>query len=263
MAKLAENPISHRTLTDVHVRTIGVADVKAALREGWSDFMDKPSHYAFIVLIYPIVGVLIGLWTSGNGALPLLYPLVTGFALLGPIAALGLYEISRRRESGADMSWRHAFDVLSSPQLTSIVGFGVVLLAVFLLWLLSAQAIYALIYSGQGQESLTTFASDVLTSARGWTLLVVGNIVGLFFAIVALSISVVTFPLLLDRPMTVTAAVGTSLRATALNPVPILVWGGIIGVLLFAGSVPLFIGLAVVLPVLGHATWHLYRKLVE
>lgn len=263
MSKLVGSADSSKPLSNVGLRKIDIGDVKTALKEGLSDFMDKPSHYAFLVLIYPIVGIVIGVWTSGNDALPLLYPLVTGFALLGPIAALGLYEISRRRESGRDTSWRHAFDVVSSPQIMSILAFGAVLLVIFLVWLFSAQALYGLIYPVRAQSSLIDFATDVLTTPAGWTLLVVGNVVGLFFALVVLSISLVTFPLLLDRPVSMAAAIAASSRATLLNPMPVMTWGAIVAVLLFVGSVPLFIGLAVVLPVLGHATWHLYRKLVD
>lgn len=262
MATSNQTSSSRRAEGAIVLRKIGFDDVYAALRQGFADFVDRPSHYAFVILIYPIMGVVIGLWTSGNQALPLLYPLIAGFALVGPIAALGLYEISRRRERGLEASWRHAFDVFQSPQIFSIAVLALLLLAIFFIWLSSAQALYNWTHLAEVQESLGSFAQSVFTTREGWTLLIVGNLVGVLFAAIVLSISIVSFPLLLDRPVGVGAAIAASLRATFLNPMPILLWGAIVGALLFAGSLPLFIGLAVVLPVLGHATWHLYRKLV-
>ncbi|BDA84622.1 hypothetical protein Sa4125_21640 [Aureimonas sp. SA4125] len=245
------------------IRELGPEQVGAAFRKGLDDFRQKPSHYVFLCLVYPLMGLVIGLWTSGNEALPSLFPLVGGFALLGPIAALGLYEISRRREAGLDTAWRHAFDVLRSPSIVPIAALGVVLMAIFFCWIMSAQALFDWAFAGQETQSVPGFVADLFGTARGWTLIVVGNLVGLGFALVTLCISVVSFPLLLDRPVSLLQAVETSLRVTARNPKAVLLWGLIVGTALFAGSIPLFAGLAVAVPVLGHATWHLYRAAVE
>lgn len=245
------------------IRRIGVSDVFDALRRGFEDFWNKPSHYVFLCLIYPVVGVFLITWTSGGNALQLIYPLVTGFALLGPFAAIGLYEISRRREKNLDTSWKHAFEVRQSPAMPAIAVLGIMLMALFVAWLLTAHALYAWLYGDTAPATYSSFINDVLTTQRGWTLMILGNLIGLVFALIALSTTVIAFPLLLDRDIGAYAAVETSARAIMANPVPMLLWGLIVAAALVVGSIPLLVGLAIVLPVLGHSTWHLYRKLIE
>lgn len=245
------------------VKRIGFSDVFDALRLGLSDFWENPSHYAFICLVYPIVGVVLLTWTSGGNVVQLVYPLLTGFALLGPIAAIGLYEISRRREQNLDTSWRHAFDVRHSPAVPAILMLGVLLLVLFVAWMLVAQSIYEWLFGAALPASLFGFIEDVLTTQRGWALIIIGNAVGLVFAAVALCTTVIAFPLLLDRNVGVYAAIGTSIRAVQANPLPMVLWGLIVSAALLIGAIPMLIGLAVVIPVLGHSTWHLYRKVVE
>ncbi|MGB3539816.1 MAG: DUF2189 domain-containing protein [Mesorhizobium sp.] len=245
------------------VRRITTSDMGDALRLGFEDFWARPSHYVFLCLIYPIVGLILTRWSTGGNAIHLIYPLMSGFALLGPLAAIGLYEISRRRELGLDTAWRHAFDVRHSPALPSIMVIGAMLVALFLVWLFTAQSIYTSLFGDQAPASIGGFLRDVLTTSRGWTLIVVGNAVGLVFAVVVLATTVIAFPLLLDRDAGAVAAIETSVRAVMMNPLQMAAWGLIVAVLLVIGSIPLFAGLAVVMPVLGHATWHLYRKMVE
>ncbi|MBX9455732.1 MAG: DUF2189 domain-containing protein [Rhizobium sp.] len=245
------------------VRTIGALEVFDALRLGWIDFREKPSHYVFLCLLYPVAGVVLMVWSAGANMLPVMFPLASGFALLGPVAALGLYEISRRRELGLDPSWREALEVRKSPALFSIFAAAAMLFVLFIAWLNVAQAIYEWHFGPEVPASLSVFLSNVLTTSAGWSMMFWGDLAGLGFAVLALAISVVTFPLLLERDVGAAAAIATSVRATLRNPVPVLLWGLIVAALLVVGSIPLFAGLAVVLPVLGHATWHLYRKLVE
>ena len=251
------------SLVQPAIRQISVGDLMDALRSGFEDFWAKPSHYVFLCLIYPIVGLILTQWSSGSNALQLVYPLMSGFALVGPFAAIGLYEISRRRELGVDTSWRHAFDVRHSPALPSIAAVGIMLVALFLLWLYVAQSIYIGIFGDQPPASIGSFLDQIFGTSQGWKLILLGNLVGFLFALVALATTVVAFPLLLDRDAGAVAAIETSFRALIANPVPMLLWGLIVAVLLVIGSIPLFAGLAVVVPVLGHATWHLYRKVVE
>ena len=251
------------TLEHTKVRKISVSDLFDALRRGVDDFMVKPSHIAFLCLIYPLVGVVLATWTSGANALPLLFPLVSGFALIGPLAAIGLYEISRRREAGLDASWRHAFEVRNSPALPSIAAVGIMLFAIFITWLLTAKLFYEHLFGPEPPASLSSFIAQIFATGRGWTLIVLGHAIGFVFAAVVLCTTVVAFPLLLDRDVGAYEAIHTSVRVVLANPIVMAVWGLIVAVGLIVGSVPVFAGLAVVLPILGHATWHVYRKVVE
>lgn len=245
------------------IRTIALADLRGILARGLDDFAARPTHIVFLGLIYPILGFILARMTFGYDVLPLLFPLVSGFALVGPMAAVGLYELSRRRELGFDFGWTHAFDVFRSPSIGSIAALGAFLLAIFVAWMFAAQGIYRLTFGDAVPASLASFAMDVVTTRAGWTLIVVGIGVGFLFAVLVLTISVVSFPLLLDRNVGPTMAAVTSVRAVVANPGPMTVWGLIVAAGLFVGTLPLFVGLAVVVPVLGHATWHLYRKVVE
>ena len=245
------------------VRTIGLRDIKNALAEGIADFSAMPSHAVFLCLIYPIVGVLLARLTLGYEVLPLLFPLAAGFTLLGPFAAIGLYELSRRREQGLDASWQDAFDVLRSPSRGAIAALGLLLLTIFVIWIAVAQAIYVAYFGYEPAASIPDFLDQVLTTPAGRMLMIVGNLVGFLFALGVLTISVISFPLLLDRDVGAVEAVLTSVRVVARNPLMMAIWGLIVAALLLIGSLPLFFGLAVVVPVLGHSTWHLYRKVVE
>ena len=244
------------------VRSIEIGDLYDCLQAGYRDFMAKPSHIIFIIVMYPLIGVVLAAWTSGANALPMLFPLASGFALLGPFAAIGLYEISRRREAGMDTSWRHALELRHSPALPSIAAVGAMLFAVFIVWLLTAQALYIAIFGSQPPASVGSFLSQLFSTSEGWTLILAGNAIGFVFAVIVLSTTVVAFPLLIDRDVGAWAAIHTSARAVMANPLQMLAWGFIVALLLALGSLPLFAGLIVVIPILGHATWHLYRKVV-
>jgi uncharacterized membrane protein len=245
------------------VRRIGLADLKDALARGIDDFMAMPSHAVFLCLIYPIVGVLLGWLTFGYGLMSLLYPLIAGFALLGPFAAIGLYELSRQRERGLAADLTHAFDVFHSPSFGAIAALGLLLMTMFITWLAVAQAIYVANFGYAPMASIGEFARRVFTTPEGWALIIVGNGIGFLFALVVLTISVVSFPLLLDRDAGTVEAVLTSYRAVRANPMIMAIWGLIVASILVLGALPFLVGLAVVMPVLGHSTWHLYRKVVE
>jgi uncharacterized membrane protein len=216
----------------------------------------------FLCIIYPVAGLLLAWLAFGYDMLPLLFPLASGFALIGPVAAVGLYEMSRRREQGVDITWADAFGVVRAPAFGAIVVLGLLLLAIFLLWLGAAYAIYLVTLGPEPPASIGAFVRDVFTTRAGWTLIVVGVGVGFLFALLVLTISVVSFPMLLDRDVGLSTAVATSVRAVVANPGPMAVWGLIVAGGLVIGSIPLLIGLIIVMPVLGHATWHLYRKVV-
>jgi uncharacterized membrane protein len=246
---------------DPKVRSITTTDVWNALAEGIDDFRAMPTHIVFACVIYPVVGIILARLLFGYELLPLLYPMAAGFALLGPFVAIGLYELSRRREEGLDTSPARALDVLHRPGIDAIFTLGAVLALLFVGWLYLANMMYVQII-GTEPTSLSDFIKEVTTTDRGTQLMITGNLLGFLFALFVLVTSVVSFPMLVDRDVGVGTAVRTSVRAAIENPIPIALWGLIVAVGLLLGALPLLIGLAVVLPILGHATWHLYRKLV-
>jgi uncharacterized membrane protein len=245
------------------VRRISFADLKDALSRGIDDFVAMPTHAVFLCLIYPIVGIALGVLTFGYGLLSLVYPLVAGFALVGPLAGIGLYDLSRQRERGAAVDLGRAFDIIHHPSFGAIAALGLLLTAIFLAWLAVAQAIYVANFGPEPVTSIGEFARQIFTTREGWWVIVLGNAIGFLFAVAVLTISVVSFPLLLDRDVGAAEAVLTSCRAVWANPVVMAAWGLIVAFALLLGSLPFLAGLAVVMPVLGHATWHLYRKVVE
>jgi uncharacterized membrane protein len=245
------------------IRNIGLAELGRALRRGWEDFKAVPTHAVILCVIYPVLGLVLARAVLGYSVIPLLFPLAAGFALIGPFAALGLYEMSRRRERGEQATAWDALEVLRSPSFGAMLGLGVLLLALFVTWVATAQAIYIAAFGYEGATGISDFATRVLTTSQGWWLIVVGCGAGFLFALVALCISVVSFPLMLDRHAGAGDAMVTSLRAVARNPAPMAAWGLIVAMLLVVGTLPFFLGLAIVIPLLGHATWHLYRETIE
>jgi uncharacterized membrane protein len=244
------------------VRSISIADLRDALAMGFDDFRSMPTHAIFLCIIYPVVGLFFARLAFGYGVLPLLFPLAAGFALIGPFAAIGLYELSRRREAGLDTSWTHAFDVLRSPAIGAIAVMALLLMVLFLAWLATAQAIYQSLFGVLAPKAVMPFLREVFTTAEGFRLIYLGVGAGFIYAVIALAVSVVSFPLLIDRDVGAAVALLTSVRVVLKNPSTMLAWGAIVVGLLIVGSLPFFIGLAVVLPLLGHATWHLYRKVI-
>jgi uncharacterized membrane protein len=244
------------------IRQISVADLRDVLAKGLDDFAACRTDVMFIGIIYPLAGLLLAVSAANYNFIPLLFPLASGFALLGPVAAVGLYEMSRRREQGREVSWADAFGVVATPAFGAIVVLGIVLFGIFLLWLVTAYTIYLATLGPDEVASLSSFFRDVFTTPEGLALTVVGVGVGFLFALLVLIISVVSFPMLLDRDVGLLTAVETSIRAVLANPVPMAVWGLIVAGGLLLGSLPLLLGLIIVMPVLGHATWHLYRKMV-
>jgi uncharacterized membrane protein len=246
----------------VTINRIAFADLRIALKRGIDDFRAIPTHAFFVGLIYAVLGLVIIRWSFDYSLLPLVFPLIGGFALVGPFAALGLYELSRRREQGIDARFWHMFDVLKSPNRGALLRLGVGVALVFLAWLAVAMALLRSTF-GVAEVTLDDFVSQLFSTSHGWTLVIVGNLVGALFALAILAGTAIAFPMLLDRKTDVSTAVATSLRVFAKNPGPMLAWGVIVGASLFLGALPFLLGLLAVLPILGHATWHLYRRAVS
>ncbi len=244
------------------IRTLTMADLRTALRKGWEDLFAFRSDVVFVCLLYPVIGALLAALAVQGNLIYLFFPALSGFALTGPIAAVGLYEMSRRRENGEETNWLAYLDVIKSPKFGGIVVLGLFHVVVFAVWIMVANLIYDATLGPVPPTSLLSFATDVLTTPAGWAMTVVGIGVGFCFAVVVLAISVVSFPMLLDREVSLPTAVVTSVQVALKNPRPIGAWGLIVAVMLALGSVPALLGLVIVLPLLGHATWHLYRAAV-
>lgn len=257
---------THAAAAQPAVRKIGLRDIADAILAGIEDFAAKPTHLYFLGIIYPLVTLGAFLVVFNYDLLPLAFPVISGSLLVGPFLTIAMCEISRRRERGEDISSSSAGNFLRNPAAREILLLGAVLLALFFFWLTTAMTIYGLTLGDPWQtvtpRSAEEFMARLFSTPEGWALIAIGNGVGLFFAVTALCISLVSFPLLLDRHVTIGTAIMTSIRAVRANPVMTSLWGFLVALALVIGALPFLVGLAVCIPVLGHATWHLYRRLV-
>lgn len=264
---MASRPASRsrraRSARKIPVRKLGASDLTDALRDGWRDFMDMRGDIIFLALLYPLIGIVAATASLGGPLLPLFLPIAAGVGLLGPVAAVGFYEMARRREKGLTSNWAHFLDVRKRPSFDEIASLTGLLLAIFGLWLFAAGALYVALFGWHQATSVGDFLTQIFTTGRGLALIVIGGAVGTMFAALVLAVSAVSMPMLVDCDVRASDAVDTSIRATRENPGIMVRWGVIVAALLVAGSIPLFIGLAVVLPWLGYSTWHLYARVVD
>lgn len=244
------------------IRRITAADLNDALAEGWKDFRAKRGDLIVIGLLYPIICLVAAVVTFNDPLLPLFFPLVAGLSIAGPAAASGFYELARRREEGLDSSWWHFLDPLNGRSRAPLAVLTIGLAALFIAWLVAAYAIYAVTFGADAPMRIGDLFGRLFTTRDGWMMIIIGNLAGLGFAIVTLIFAIVSFPMVVDKPVDAALAVRTSLAAAGRNPAAVFRWGLYVAALLFVGLLPAAIGLAVVLPWLGYSTWHLYTKLV-
>lgn len=264
MVHAQTQPIFHEgnaTSEGRQIKKISVGDVKAALQAGYDDFSQRPSHAVFLGLLYPLLCFILLAAVTGRDLLPLIYPLIAGFSLVGPFAALGLYEMSRKREETGEMHWRDAFGVFRAAAFSQILVLGMLLLLLFSLWILTALLLYT--YTLGTIATPEAPLAGLFTTPEGWTMIMAGNALGAVFSVLVFAISAVSFPMLLDRHVDAPTAVALSLKVVAANPRAMAYWGFVITAGLFLGFLPLAVGLAVIFPILGHATWHIYRATVK
>ncbi|MDE4273457.1 DUF2189 domain-containing protein [Phaeobacter gallaeciensis] len=244
-------------------RRLSMDDLIHSLAAGLEDFAACRSDAMFLVLFYPVIGLALIVMSLSMNLLPLIVPMIMGFAILGPVAAVGLYEMSSRREAGFKPRWMDAFGVIRSPAFGAILVLGFYLAALFIIWLVAADMIYIRTLGPEPPTSMLGFATAVVTTREGWIMAIAGGALGAVFAFAALAMSLVSFPLLLDRHVGLPVAVATSINVLRKNPVICITWGVIVGSMLVIAAIPFLAGLIIVVPVLGHATWHLYRRAVK
>jgi uncharacterized membrane protein len=247
----------------IPVQTITGSDLKASLRDGFNDFQAMRGDIVLAGIIYTIVGVAAVVVTANEPLIPFLFPIVAGVGLLGPVAAVGFYEVARRRELGESSSWSHFFDFVKRPSADDIGTVAGLLLFIFAMWLLAAAALYGILFGWETPSSIIAFFTGILASSRGWALIIAGGVIGAIFGWIVLATSVVSLPMLVDCDISASQAVSTSWRAANANRGEMIRWGLTVVGLLVLGSIPLFVGLAFVLPWLGYSTWHLYTRLVD
>lgn len=244
------------------VRAIGSADLQWALEQGWDDFKAKRGDLILLPFIYVVAGVLASVFAFNAALFPLIFPLAAGFALVGPAAAAGFYELARRRENGEDSNWWHFLDPLKGRSRLPLAMLTGMLAVLFLGWLAAAWAIYQGTLGTLGPPTPDDFVRDLFGTRQGWTMIVVGNLVGALFALATLAVSAFSFPMVVDKPVDPFAAIATSISVFKTSPATVAGWGARVALILLLGALPLFVGLIIALPVLGYATWHLYTRAV-
>jgi len=238
---------------------LSAADLRAALAAGWRDFAAHPVFGLFFSAVYVATGLFLAWSLVEWGQSTWLIPAAAGFPIIAPFTAVGLYEVSRRREAGLPMNWRGVLGALRGHGDDQLLMMGGILFVAFGFWMILAHGIFAIFMaeSGIGHNSLA-----LITTPAGIAMLVVGSIVGALVALAFYAITVISLPMLVDREVDFLTAIITSLSAMRSNGPVLLGWAVVIAVLLFVAMLPAFLGLFVALPVLGHATWHLYRRAV-
>lgn len=263
MATKPVAPSASAPAAKIPVRRISGEDLRWSLRQGLGDFQAMRGDLVFAGLIYTVIGIAAAVMTTNGPLMPFFFPVVAGVGLLGPVAAVGFYELARRREDGLESGWKHFLDVRNRPAVDEMGIVAGLLLAIFALWLIIAGVLYVALFGWVTPTSITGFFGSVFTTPRGWALIMIGAAIGAVFGWIVLAISVASLPLLVDCDVGAAEAVSASWRAAHANKAEMVRWGLIVVALLVLGSIPLFVGLAFVLPWLGYSTWHLYTRLID
>ncbi|MCI5074226.1 MAG: DUF2189 domain-containing protein [Oricola sp.] len=244
------------------VNRIELRDLAEVLRKGLSDFASAPLFGLFFGGVYALGGIVIALSLTVWDIPWMIYPVAIGFPLIGPFVAVGLYEVSRRLQAGQPLNWGEVLGVIWLQRQRELAWMAFVMLFVFWVWMYQVRLLVAIILARSSFSTLDRFLDVIFTTTQGWIFLGVGHVVGAVLAMVLFSITVISIPLLLDREADFVTAMITSVKSVSTSPIPMLGWGLFVTLAVIVSSVPVFLGLVVTLPVLGHATWHLYKKAV-
>ena len=261
MTSAAEKPVP--AAGTLAINTITFRDIRDSLAEGAGDFLKKPQYGLFFGAFYMVAGWIIVAMSFRWGMSYLAYPLAAGFILLGPFIAIGLYEVSRRLEANQPITWAGVLGVMYDQRRFELPWMAFVVLFIFWIWLYQVRLLMALFLGLHASADLGRLMHEILATPDGWMFLVVGHLVGAFLSLVLFTVTVVSCPLLLDRNIDFITAIITSIKAVRQNAMPMLLWGVLVVLALILAMAPGFVGLLCILPILGHATWHLYRRLIR
>lgn len=245
------------------IRSVNAGDISAALNAGWADFLAAPRYGLFFGGFYVLGGIFIFLCLVVFDMRWMIFPVAIGFPLAGPFAAAGLYEVSRRLERGQPLVWREILSVVVKQQRREFGWMAFTTLFIFWVWMYQVRLLLAVFLGSQSFSTLEGFAGLIISTNAGVSFIMVGSLIGLVLALVLFSVSVISMPLLLDRDVDFVTAMITSVATVFRNPVPMLGWGILITAVVIISMVPAFLGLLVTFPVLGHATWHFYKRAIE
>jgi len=245
------------------VNKVTADDITASLAAGFSDFLARPFMSGFFGLFYAVFGILFVWCLVWLGKIWMIIPAVIAFPLVAPFAAAGLYEISRRLQTGESFGWSEILTVMANQRKRELGWMAFVTLFILWVWFYQFRTVLVIVLQDSSFSDLDGFLNTVFFTSEGWTFLAIGTCVGAFLSAVLFSVTVVAMPLLLDREMDFVSAMITSVRVVTENPVVMLTWAAIISVTMLLSLVPAFLGLVFTLPILGHTTWHLYQRAVS
>lgn len=245
------------------INIIAIGDIAAALRAGWADYRKSLPYGLFFGGIYALGGLFIWWVLSQTDQIWMALPVMIGFPLIGPFVATGLYEISRRLSRAEPLSWRAVLITVFDQRERQMGWMAFVVLFVFWIWIYQVRLLIGLFLGFNTPTTLEGFLTMIFTTPAGLSFLIVGTLIGAVLALLLFTLCVVSMPLLLDRDLDFVTAMITSFKAVRANPVPMLGWGVVVTLLSIVAMVPAFLGLLVVFPVLGHATWHLFKRVTR
>ena len=247
-------------LPEIH--SLGIDDVKRAFKAGVADFIAAPLYGLFFGGICAALGVLILVSLTKAGVPWMIIPVAIGFPLVGPFMAVGLYEVSRRRSAGKPLNWREILLVMFYQRERQFAYIGILVLCIFWMWILAGRILFALFIGSYHFAGMAAFAQTMLMTPHGLGFLALGTAIGAILAFVLFASTVITMPMLVDRDIDIITAMITSFNTVNKSPFAMIAWGIVVAVLLIVALLPAFLGLIVVLPILGHATWHLYKRAI-